>query len=360
MRRRRSWPLDYVIALICTVVVLAGIPSQAQVKYSNEFMNIGVDASIMGTGGAGVASVYDAGAGYWNPAGLARMKSKWDAGLMHAEYFAGLAKYDYGAFAYQIDATSAAAVSVIRFGVDDIPNTLELIDEDGNVRYDRIRNFSAVDMAVMMSYGRQLPLEGLSIGGTVKVIHRRTGSFAQAWGFGLDAGAHYLFRQWHFALVTRDVSSTFNAWRFNTADLEEVFALTGNELPENSLELTLPRLILGASRTFVINDTFSGKANLDIHMTTDGKRPVLASLGFTGLDPYLGADINYKKWLSVRFGVGQFQWFTGLEGQRTLSLQPAIGLGITFKNVRINYALTDIGDLAIAQYSNIVSLHYGL
>jgi hypothetical protein len=30
----------------------------------------------------------------------------------------------------------------------------------------------------------------LSFGGNIKVIHRKVGSFATAWGFGLDAGVH--------------------------------------------------------------------------------------------------------------------------------------------------------------------------
>jgi hypothetical protein len=81
-------------------------------------------------------------------------------------------------------------------------------------------------------------------------------------------------------------------------------------------------------------------------------------MGFTGIDPYIGSEWIYKGWLALRFGVGQFQWVENLDGGKGLSLQPNIGLGINFRNIRIDYALTDIGDLAVAQYSNLISLRY--
>ncbi|MCK5821021.1 MAG: hypothetical protein KAH17_04000, partial [Bacteroidales bacterium] len=106
-------------------VILAITASlSAQVKYSNEFLNIGVGARTMGMGGAGIALVDDVTAGYWNPSALIGIDSDFDISLMHAEYFAGLAKYDYAALAYKIDEESVAAISFIRLGVDDIPNTL--------------------------------------------------------------------------------------------------------------------------------------------------------------------------------------------------------------------------------------------
>ncbi|MDG2497959.1 MAG: hypothetical protein P8M66_00420, partial [Flavobacteriaceae bacterium] len=43
--------------------------SQTARKYSNEFLNIGVDASALGMSNAVVASSNDVNSGYWNPAG---------------------------------------------------------------------------------------------------------------------------------------------------------------------------------------------------------------------------------------------------------------------------------------------------
>ena len=83
--------------LICVLLLFSLAPASGQVrKYSNEFLSIGVGARGMAMSGAQVASVDDVTAGYWNPAGLAQVKHNFQGSFMHAEYFAGIAKYDYG------------------------------------------------------------------------------------------------------------------------------------------------------------------------------------------------------------------------------------------------------------------------
>ena len=343
-----------------TLMFAGFIHAEGQVKYSNEFLAIGVGARTMGMGGAGIANVDDATAGYWNPSRLAGLSNKFDITLMHSEYFAGIAKYDYFGTAYRIDEKTVGGLSFIRLGVDDIPNTLELIDSDGNIRYDQIRHFSAADLGILFSLGRKSGIEGFQYGGNFKIIHRRTGDFARAWGFGLDASANYIRNGWQFAALARDVTGTFNAWVFQTEDLEQVFELTGNELPKNSLEITNPSLILGAAKKFRISEKISAVADLDLRFFFDGERHVLIPMGFTGIDPYIGSEWVYNDWIALRFGFGQFQWADGLDGQKEISLQPNIGLGIKFRNLSLDYALTDIGDLAVAQYSNIISIRYSV
>src|SRR5687768_3633706 len=68
-------------------------------KYSNEFLNIGAGARGLAMGSSQVASVNDGTAGYWNPAGLAQVKDVPQVNVMHAEYFSGIGKYDYGSIA---------------------------------------------------------------------------------------------------------------------------------------------------------------------------------------------------------------------------------------------------------------------
>ncbi len=149
------------LILIPGLLVFTGLFAEVP-KYSNEFLSVGVGARAFGMSHAVVASTEDVNAGYWNPAGLTALKRDADIGLMHAEYFAGIAKFDYAGFAIRIDEQSVGAFSLIRFGVDDIPNTLELIDNDGNIRYDRISTFSAADYGFLFSYGRDSKIEGLS------------------------------------------------------------------------------------------------------------------------------------------------------------------------------------------------------
>ena len=186
-------------------------------KYSNEFLNIGIGARALGMSNTIIASSNDVTAGYWNPTGLCSIKSDLQIGLMHAEYFAGIAKYDYGGIAKKIDSSSAFGLSFIRFGVDNIPNTTDLIDAQGNINYDRISYFSAADMAFLLSYAKKLK-SGLLLGGSAKIIHRKVGDFAQAWGFGIDFSAAYHYKSWKFAAMSRDITSTFNAWSYNLSE----------------------------------------------------------------------------------------------------------------------------------------------
>ena len=332
----------------------------AQVKYSNEFLTIGVGARALAMGGSAIALASDGTAGYWNPANLVSIPHRMDVSLMHAEYFAGLAKYDYGGLYHRLDARSAISLNILRFGVDDIPNTLELIDEDGNIRYDRITTFSAADLGILMSYARKTGIEGLDLGGTVKLIYRRTGEFAHAWGFGLDAAVSYAVNHWRFAAVARDVTGTFNAWSFNQDQLEEAFALTGNDLPENSLEITVPRLSMGAAREFRIADKFRLAVTADLDVTFDGRRHVLLPVGFMSLDPGVGAELNYSEWLFVRLGAGNIQRVPGFSGKDEFSFPPNLGLGVRYRNFFIDYALTNLGGIGLGQYSNIISLRYEL
>jgi hypothetical protein len=341
------------VAFLC---FFATVVSQAP-KYSNEFLNIGVGARALGMSNSYVTSVNDVTAGYWNPAGLLGIKNQHQVALMHSEYFAGIAKYDYGAFATRLDSSSVLGLSLIRFGVDDIPNTTELIDANGNVDYNRITTFSAVDYAFLVSYAKQLKIPGLRLGANVKIIRRKVGDFAGAWGFGLDAGAQYDYKKWKFAAMARDVTSTFNAWSFNLSEeTKQVFLATGNEIPENSVEITLPKLLLGAARKFDFNEKVSLLAELDVDATFDGKRNVLIKNKAISLDPHLGLEASYMNMIFLRAGLGNYQTYTDAVGKKIKTFQPNIGVGVKIKSVYIDYALTDIGDQSVALYSNVFSI----
>lgn len=326
-------------------------------KYSNEFLAIGVGARAMALSKANVATVNDVTSGYWNPAGLMGLEKKYAVGLMHSEYFAGIAKYDYASFATKIDDESSVGFSYIRFGVDDIPNTIDLVDQNGNVNYDNITSFAAVDNAFILSYARALPVEGLTIGGNAKVIYRKVGDFAQAWGFGLDAGAQYIYKKWNFGATLRDVTSTFNAWSYSLNQRTiEVFQQTNNEIPENGLEITLPRLILGAGRLFEIKK-FGIQPEVNFDITTDGQRNTLIQSDPFSIDPYMGIELNWNKIVYLRSGLGNFQKIQAEVGShKVTTFEPNIGVGLSFKGVTIDYALTDIGDNSVALYSNVFSL----
>ena len=358
---KRIFPLFAAIATLFTV----GQSSAQSLapKYSNEFLAIGVGARSLAMSGASVAGVNDVTSGYWNPSGLLGIKSNAQVGLMHAEYFASIAKYDYGAVAGKIDSVSAFGVSFVRFAVDDIPNTTQLIDAGGNINYDRITTFSAQDMAFIFSYARKSPLAGLNYGANVKIIRRKVGDFAGAWGFGIDAGAQYDRKGWRFGAVVRDVTSTFNAWSFNLSpEMQDVFVATGNVIPQNSLELTLPRLIMGATKKvpFGKQDKFSIAGEVDLINTFDSQRNVLIKTNVWSMEPVFGIEAGFRDMIMIRGGLGNIQKAKDVFGKNVTTVQPNLGLGIKIKSLTIDYALTDIGDQSVALYSNIFSLKFDI
>jgi hypothetical protein len=332
--------------------------AQIAPKYSNEFLAIGVGARSLGMGGSVLASTHDISAVYWNPAGLTKIRNRMEIGAMHSEYFAGISKYDFLGAAYKINDKSVVGLSMIRFGVDDIPNTLDLIDSDGNIRYDRITSFSVADYAFLVSYATELPIENLSVGGNVKIIRRNAGDFANAWGFGFDVSAIYSYNNWRFGAVLRDATSTFNAWKFNQSLLRDVFEATGNTVPENGLEITLPRLLLGAGYFFNIDDKFSLYPEIAFVTTSDGMRNTLIKTNFVSVDPAAGIEFGYNNLVFARFGASNFQFVPDFDKENSLSWQPNIGIGVNILGLRIDYALTDIGDQSIALYSHVFSLSY--
>jgi hypothetical protein len=349
-----------VTAICCsTYFSFSQTESTVAPKYSNEFLAIGVGADALGMSNAVVAQTRGVNSGYWNPAGLTGTTKWFDFGLMHSEYFAGIAKYDYLGLAHQIDDKSAAGLSIIRFAVDNIPNTTQLIDNEGNIDYDRITTFTAADYAFLFSYARKLSIKGLSVGGNFKIIHRKVGDFAKSWGFGIDAGATLdRGNNWKFGVVLRDVTSTFNAWVFTLdATTKEVFTLTGNAIPSNGLELTLPRMILAANYRHPIGKKgFYGAGEIDLDLTTDGRRNTLIQTGFISADPHMGLAIGFKELVTLRGGVSNMQFITNFDDSKGLTIQPNIGIGLHIKNVFLDYAFTDIGDNSTALYSHVISL----
>lgn len=324
-------------------------------------MNIGVDAAALGMSNAVTAHTDDVNSGYWNPAGLLNVEDKQIA-LMHASYFANIAQYDYAAFAMPIDNKSAFGISIIRFGVDDILNTTQLIDNEGNIDYNRISLFSAADYGVTLSYARALPLDGLHYGVNAKVIRRIIGKFANSWGFGFDLGLQYEAKnEWKIGLMLRDITTTYNVWNIDEDEyktIQDAVPGENQELPETS-EITLPKAQFGVSKKFIIRYDYSllAAANLNMQFAQTND---LISTEIVSIDPAIGFAFGYIDLVFLRAGVGNFQNITEIDGSGKLSFQPNIGLGFKYKGIQIDYALTDIGDQSAALYSNIFSLKVDL
>lgn len=334
--------------------------AQTARKYSNEFMNIGVDAAALGMSNAVTASSNDVNSGYWNPAGLIGLEQK-QVSLMHASYFANIAQYDYAAYATPIDDQSAWGISMIRFGVDNIMNTTQLIDSQGNIDYNRISLFSTADYGITFSYARKLQLPGFQYGVNAKVIRRIIGKFASSWGFGFDVGLQFTRNDWKFGLMLRDISTTYNVWAIDETEYNSIKDAIGGqnqELPENT-EITLPKAQFGMSKKFEFHNDTSLLAAANLDMSFAKTNAIFSTEGLS-VNPALGFEYGYTDLVFIRAGVGNFQNVVQIDNTKKVGFQPNVGLGFKYKGIQIDYALTDLGDQSAALYSNIFSVKVDL
>lgn len=354
---------------IILVVIIPVIGFSQFRKYSNEFLNIGAGARGLAMGAAQSASVNDATAGYWNPAALTRVEDSMSLSLMYASYFGNIANYQYAGFARPLAGNKRTiGVSLLRFAVDDIPNTLFLVQPDGSLNYNNVSSFSSADYAFLFSYAQKVKEKGnfkSSFGVNAKVIYRQVGHFANAWGFGLDAAFLMQHKNWSAAIVAKDISTTFNAWFFHFTDQEkEVLYLTNNDIPVKSTELTAPRLTLASSYVFPISKEFSLLGEADLDFTFDGKRNTIISGDPISIDPHVGLEANIKNTFFIRAGITNFQ--KGLKDGDTTNqkkvwiYQPGLGAGFKINNFHIDYAFTNLANQSNPLYTHVFSLKFDL
>ncbi|MDR6528380.1 hypothetical protein J2787_003799 [Chryseobacterium rhizosphaerae] len=334
--------------------------SQSQIirKYSNEFLNIGAGARGLAMGGAVISNQDDVYAPMWNPAGLMSIERDWQGAAMHAEYFESIAKYDYLAYAKVME-EGVFGVSVVRLGVDNILNTTQMIDSEGNIDYDKITKFSQSDYAAILSYAfRPGGNPNLDVGVNAKIVYRNVGKFASGYGFGFDVGAIYKGNNgWKFGGMIRDITTTVNFWSINQKELSTV--VNGEEFnpaPKDKMELTMPKLNVGASKLFEINSSVYVLPEAGINVDF-AKTASLVSTDFASISPYAGAELGYQKMIFVRLGINRFQSITDIEDlKRKVSFQPSAGLGIKYRGLTLDYAITNSGIGGSNFYSNFFSL----
>jgi hypothetical protein len=304
--------------------------SQHVAKYAGEFLAIGVGGRALGLGGAYAALANDASAGYWNPAALARIDYP-EFMLMHDERFGGMLNYDFGAAAIPYGKDATLGVSVMRLGVDGIPDTRYAgVDANGNpVSYDQYTNavrldeskityFNSADWAIYFTYA-QRSASGLLYGVNVKVL-RRTMAEYSATGVGFDIGLLYSpMENLYVAVNAQDITTTLVAWSNGTN------------------ELISPTLKIGSAYFF---NLFGGRfaPTVDIDVRFENRRYAsIAHLGPISFDPHMGLEFDYKKTVALRIGYNDVKQFT-------------LGAGLHLRKLDIDYSFArfskenDLGD----------------
>lgn len=323
-------------------------------------MNIGVDAAALGMANSVVAATNDVNACYWNPAGLIHLEDH-QVAFMHANYFANIAQYDYLAYASPIDDLSAWGISLIRFGVDNILNTTQLIDSNGNIDYNRISLFSTADYGFTFSYARKSELNGFQYGINSKIIRRVIGQFADSWGFGFDAGIQFERNNWQFGLMVRDITTTYNVWNINQEEYKKIAAASpnGNQTLPETTEITAPKAQLGIAKKILFHNDYSLLIASNLNMRFNKTNDLIATK-FVSIDPAIGFEFGYTDLVFVRAGVGNFQNVQELDNTKKIGFQPNIGLGFKYKGIQVDYALTNLSNQSTALYSNIFSVKVDL
>ena len=153
----------------------------------------------------------------------------------------------------------------------------------------------------------------------------------------------------------------FNAWSHNAELVREIYAQTDNEIPVNSVELTLPRAISSVAYNWTIGKQFTLLTTLDLDMTFDGERNTVVSTPLLSIDPKFGLEAGFQNIAFLRAGIGNFQYIKDFQGKESLNMQPSMGIGVFIsERFQIDYALSDIGNVSETPYSHVFSVKVSL
>ena len=163
-----------------TAVLLLLVPALLWANTGAAFLKIPVGPRVCGTGEAAVAYIDDASALFYNPAGLARVRS-FDLLFAHNQWFLDM-NHEYVAGAFGTEELGKFGLAFDYWGSGEIQGV--------NIRGETIPGYqvSAADWSLNLGYGRSVA--GFSFGLGAKFIHQQHESLStSAWAF--DAGAMY-------------------------------------------------------------------------------------------------------------------------------------------------------------------------
>ena len=295
---------------------LTNIYSQTVIgKYAGEFLAIGVGGRALAMGSAQTAVVNDVTAGYWNPAGLARIDYP-QVSLMHEEHFGSLVNYNYGAVAIPYGKDMSFGLSIIRVSVDGIPDTRNaLYDANGDgildihsdrLDYSKITEFSNTDWAAYLTFAKRASND-FYWGANVKIIRRSLADYS-ATGIGFDLGAYYHpYENLYLGANLQDITTTLVAWSSGTN------------------ELITPTAKVGAAYSIsMLGGTVMPALDLDIRFE-NRKFASTFNVGPVSFDTHFGFEYNFKNIFEVRAGYNDVKQFT-------------LGAGIHLPKLQVDYS----------------------
>lgn len=358
MRKPILWVL---VALYLTQIVPLSAQSTSKIaKYGADFLAGGVDARALAMGNTQIALSNNVASGYWNPAGLANLSNP-DLMYMHAERFSGVVSFDYMGAAFPINKRSIFGVSAIRSGVNDIKDTRDAWDFERDTPKPNPENyfktFSQADYALFLSYARKAS-ENLQWGTSAKIVRRKIGNYADAFGYSFDAGMQYQKNNLKLGAMVMDVTTMLQSWSINTTEFEQYKDQYG--VPTGGSQLVLPVVRLGAGYTKALgkgNKASSLTLGFDTDLSFDGQQKYAFNAGNIGIHPRVGMEYSMKDKLALRLGMNHIS--QGEDGG--IAFRPTVGIGFKIRQVSLDYAFGDFAGLTSELgNSHILSLRLSL
>ena len=157
--------------------------------------------------------------------------------------------------------------------------------------------------------------------------------------------------------MARDITTTFNSWAIDEDEFNKIKdAIPGQnqELPETT-EITKPKLQIGVAKDFRIGRYFNLQTEVDLNIRFEQTNDIFSS-EIGSIDPAIGLQLDFDQLVYLRLGVGNFQYITEFDNSKSLSTQPNFGVGFNYRGIQVDYALTNIGSVGNALFSNIFSI----
>lgn len=284
---------------LAALLILASQSSWAAETAS--FLKVGVGARALGMGAAYTALADDAGAIYWNPAGLSRLEKR-ELAVSHAD-LAESTRLDFLAYAHPTpQGTFSAGATYLS------QPAIEGRDALGRPTAD----FQASDAALSLGYGRKAGI--VDLGAAVKYVRSHIGS-AEAQTFALDLGAR------------RDLEGIGSGKLVFGAALRNLGPGMKFDRERNDLPLLLA---VGAGYKLAGGHALA----MDV---VNGPRG-------TGTDVGFGGEYQALKDIYLRAG---YTTQTAITGGSSFDAARGLTLGMGFKNERweLSYAVLPMGEL---------------
>lgn len=263
------------------------------------FLKLGVGARAAGLGFSAFTLSDDASALFWNPAALAHAPSA-SLTLNYNHLYADM-KHSFIGLALPSDGGGTFGAGLIYYTSGSMTRT-EAVPSEG-LPFTKTGTFANHDGALLLGYGTSV-YENIHAGATIKGIFESTAQ-ETAFGAAVDLGMYATFRMAEFGLAVRNL---------------------GPKMKYKNSSAPLPIQYLLGTTVYLVPD--------DLLVTASG-----GSTGEGKTQFGVGAEYRYD-FIAFRAG-----YRTGLEDITGSVKGLTAGLGIYYKQVRLDYAYNTYGDL---------------